>query len=42
MRVKVRVTDPARCHTDEHLARLGRSELQLLDHERLPEFVEDG
>jgi hypothetical protein len=30
--VKVGVTDPARGHADEHLARLGRIELELLDN----------
>ena len=40
--VEVGVADPARGHADEHLARLGRIELELLDDERLPEFVQDG
>ena len=33
---------PARHHPDEQLSRLGRIELELLDRERLPEFMEDG
>jgi hypothetical protein len=40
--MKIGVADTTRRHANEHLARLGRVELDVLDNERGFELVEDG
>jgi hypothetical protein len=40
--MQIGMTNAARRHAHEHLARLRRVELELLDDERLVELVEDG
>ena len=39
--VEIGVANTARRHANEHLARLRRIELELLDDQRLPELVQD-